>query len=161
MLVLGFVYRFLCGCHGHQWGLNHWGLQYHNLMEYTLGRHMCLLVMVCGPHQEFSEKSFLPLLQVGGSFMLLIHCPQAFLYSWAYSSGGLAEIHLIPLPFLYSGERGILFQVVFQLITWSTLNMWWMLNLVIGLINLHASGQQCASLLNHTFTLVSWAGCQL
>ena len=44
------------------------------------------------------------------------------LYSGAYSLGGLAGSHLIPLPFLHDG-RGLLFQVWCHLMTQSTLNL--------------------------------------
>ena len=49
-----------------------------------LGEHMCLLVMVCCPYQKCTEWLLLPLLWVGGSFMLVI--PQLFnQYGGAYS----------------------------------------------------------------------------
>ena len=64
--------RFLCGCHFYQWGLNHWGLWHCNPLEYTFGRYMCFLMLVCGPHQECTEWLLLQHLQLGGSFMLLI-----------------------------------------------------------------------------------------
>ena len=34
---------------------NHWGLQCHNPSEFTLGRHTCLLMIVCGPCQECTK----------------------------------------------------------------------------------------------------------
>ena len=56
------AFRFPCGCHVHQMGLNHWCLQHCNPSEFTLGRHMCLLRMVCGPHQKCTERLPLSLL---------------------------------------------------------------------------------------------------
>ena len=43
-------FRFPCGCHAHQWGLNNWGLKCFSPMEFILGRHMSLLVMIHGPY---------------------------------------------------------------------------------------------------------------
>ena len=52
IMVFAFCFQvFWCGCYVHQWGLNHWGLLCCSPMEYTLGRHICLLVMVHGPCQ--------------------------------------------------------------------------------------------------------------
>ena len=59
--------RFQSGCSVYQWGINHWGLFHCNPSEYTHGRHMCLLVLVCGQHQECTKWLLLPLLEVGGS----------------------------------------------------------------------------------------------
>ena len=60
-------FRLPCVCHVHQLELKHSGLQYHNPLEYTLGRHMCHLVMVCGPHRECTKWLLLLLAQVGGA----------------------------------------------------------------------------------------------
>ena len=83
----------LSACHVHQWGLSCWGLPYHNLIRYTLGRNMCLLVMVHGSCQYCTEWLLLPLLQVWGSSMLFVQLsPQPFhQYSVAYSFESLAE----------------------------------------------------------------------
>ena len=51
---------------------NCWGLQCHMPIEYAHCRHMHLLMMVSGPHQECAKFLLLPLLWVGGSLMLLI-----------------------------------------------------------------------------------------
>ena len=49
------AFRFPCGCPVHLLGLNHWGLQLHNSSWFTIGRHMCLMVMVCDPCQECTK----------------------------------------------------------------------------------------------------------
>ena len=51
-------------------------------------------------------------------------------YGGACSFGGLAENHSIPLPSLHGGQ-GSFFRFWFHLMTWSTLNLWLALNLVI------------------------------
>ena len=66
------VFRLLDGCHIHKWGLIHWGLHHCNPSQYNLERHMCFPVMVYDPHQRCNKWLFLPLLQVGGSSILLI-----------------------------------------------------------------------------------------
>ena len=66
------AFRIPCGWLVHQWQLNHWGFRHQNPLEYTTGRHVSLLMMVCGPCQECSKWLFLLLLQEGGSFMLPI-----------------------------------------------------------------------------------------
>ena len=55
------VFRFPCGYHAHQWGLNHLSLWCYNPMEYTRIRHICFLVIVCGPCQECIKWLLLPL----------------------------------------------------------------------------------------------------
>ena len=107
------AFRFPCGCHACQWGLNYLGLQCHNPMEYTFGRHMCLLVMVCVPCQYFTKWLLLLVLWVGGSFMLLIQLfPSHSINIVGHTAvGRLAESHPIPLPSLH-GREGLLSQVV-------------------------------------------------
>ena len=58
----------------HQWELNHWGLHHCGPSEHTHGRHMCILVMVIGLHQECTKWLLPPLLQVGGAFYS-VSCP--------------------------------------------------------------------------------------
>ena len=58
-------------------GLSHWGLQCHNLMEFTLGRHMCLLMMICSPCQEGTKWLLLPLFLVGEASCYSCSCSPA------------------------------------------------------------------------------------
>ena len=55
------AFRWYSGCHIHQWGLIHWGLQHCSSSEHTHGRNICILVMVIGPCQECTK-------------WLLLHC---------------------------------------------------------------------------------------
>ena len=48
-------------------GLNCLGLHYYNPSEYTHGRHICLLVVVCYPYPKCTEWLLSQLLQVGGA----------------------------------------------------------------------------------------------
>ena len=87
------------------WGLNHWGLQHHNPSEFILGRHMCLLVIVCDPHQECTNWLLLPLPPIGGALCYSSSYPPVILsIYWTIQLGGLAESHLIPLPSLHGGK---------------------------------------------------------
>ena len=112
LCCLLFTFRFPCDCHVHQWGLNCWGLLCCNCRQYTLGRHMFLLMMVCSPCQECTECLILPLLQEGGGFMLLIQLspaiPSIFLGIKLWGLGKQS-----PNPFTF--------------LTWtlSTLYLWW------------------------------------
>ena len=97
--------RFPCGCCVHLWGLNHWGLQHCNHLEFTPCRHICLLVMVCGPIDECSEWLLLPLPQVWGPYSTHSTVPQPFQqYGVTYSFGVLEEGYLIPLHSLHRRE---------------------------------------------------------
>ena len=61
--------------------------------------------MVIGPHLVCIEWLLPPLPRVGGAFCYQSAVPQPpHLYAGAYSLGGLAESHLIPLPSLHDGE---------------------------------------------------------
>ena len=51
-------------------GLNHWVFYHCNLLKFTLGRHIYLMVIVCGPHQECTKWLFFPLPQVAGIMLL-------------------------------------------------------------------------------------------
>ena len=53
MLLSTFI--FWCGRHFHQWDLNQLGLHHCNPLEFTLGRHMYLLVLVPGPCHRWTE----------------------------------------------------------------------------------------------------------
>ena len=150
------AFRFPFACLVQQWELSCLGLQCCNPMEYTLSRHMHLLVMICGPCEECTGWFLLPLLQVGGASCYSFVCPPAIPSTW------------LGIQLSYMAGSGLLFQVVFHMMTQSTLNLWWMLNLVIcvwwlsfSLMNLLTPGQQSASLLGNTFTLVSWGRCQV
>ena len=54
-------FRFSFGCHFHQQGLSHWDLQHFNPSKFMLGRHMCFLVMICGPQKECIKWLLFPL----------------------------------------------------------------------------------------------------
>ena len=70
----------------------------------SLVRHRSLLMMVCGPHHKCTE--WLLFLLLGGVPCYSLSCLQPFHQNGlAYSFRGLAETHLIPLPFLCGGER--------------------------------------------------------
>ena len=58
-------------CHFHLWGLNHWGLHHHSPSGHTHGRHMSILVIFWGPHQECSRWLLPPLFESRESLMLL------------------------------------------------------------------------------------------
>ena len=59
------AFRCQARCHIHLLGLTHRGLHHCSLLELTHGRHMCNLVMVIGPHQEWTDWLLPPLLWVG------------------------------------------------------------------------------------------------
>ena len=124
------AFRFLFGCHFHQWGLNNWGFICHC---FKWGKLPIIYLAVPQPIQQYGR-------------------PSRF---------GAQQSHQIHLPSLHGG-RDLLLQVVFHLMRQTTLNLWWMLNLVIlvwrlgiRFINVLTPGQQSALLLNHTFILVS------
>ena len=123
------AFRILCGCHVHQWELLHWDLHYCNPLEYTLDRHMCLLVIVhCllpGVHLVAAPSTALSREASCYSFTCLPTTPSIW---W-----GLSELCILgrvtqslQLPCMVG--RGPLFQVVFHPVTHSTLNLWWALN---------------------------------
>ena len=66
-----YAFRFPCGCCFHLWGLNHCGLQHCRHSEFTLGRHMCLMVMVFVWFKEYTEWLLLQLPWVGGHYATL------------------------------------------------------------------------------------------
>ena len=82
------------------------GVHHCNPLELTCGKHIYNLVMVISPHQVCTEWLLLPLLWVGGSLLLnqLSSSHSDYLFDGAYSLGGLAESHLIPLPSLHGRE---------------------------------------------------------
>ena len=74
-------------------------------LEFTHGRHMCNLVMVISPHQVWHRVAAPSTTLSGGALCYSVCCSQpSHLYGGAYSFGGLAESHLIPLPSLNGGE---------------------------------------------------------
>ena len=93
--------------------------------------------------------------------------PQLFQWYGRVYSLRAWQSHLIPLP-SYMVWRGLLFQVVLDLMTLSTANLSWRLNLVIlvwwsgiRLMNLCTPGWWGISLLDHKFILVWWVRCPL
>ena len=55
----------------------------------------------------------------------------SYLYGWAYSFGGAWQRVTWSLNLPCMMGRDLLFHVLFHLMTWSTLNLWWALNLMI------------------------------
>ena len=93
------------GCDIHPWGIHHWVLHSYNPLEFTHGRHMCNLVMVMVPLQVCTVNVPSTTLSWGKPSATQSAVPQpSHLYGGAYSFGGLADSHLIPLPSLHSGE---------------------------------------------------------
>ena len=84
------------------------------VLEDTFGRHIYILVMVCGPHQEYTEVSAPSTALSRGGFMLLI---QLFLSHFTYMvehlalGAGQRVTRSLCLPCMV--EMGLLFQVVF------------------------------------------------
>ena len=93
---------------------------------------MCNLVMVIGPHLVCIEWLLPPLPWVGGSLLLLsLLFPNHPIYMVGHTALGAWQRVTQSLCFPYMMERGLLFQVWCHQMTWSTLNLWWALNLVI------------------------------
>ena len=125
------TFRCPAGCHIHPWGLNHLGLHPCNPLEFTCGRHMCNLVMVIIPHQVCTEWLLPPLHWVGGSLLLLsLLFPRHPIYMVGHTAFGDWQRVTRSLHLPYMVGRG-LFQLWFHPMTWLTLNLWWVLNLVI------------------------------
>ena len=90
--VMVFAFRFPCGCLFCLLGLNLLGLHLCSLFEFTLSRHVCLLLMVHDSFQEFAEWLLFPLLPVGEACADHHAVPQPFQqYGGAYSFRSLAE----------------------------------------------------------------------
>ena len=126
---------------------------------------MCCPVIVCGSQEGCIEWLHLPLFQVGGSLMLLtLLSPRHPINLLACSSGGSAVIWSPCLP--YMEGRDLLFHLVFHPVTKFTPNLWWALNWWFGFSDwvsgwwIYSPGWWNALLLNHKFTMVSWARCQ-
>ena len=101
-----------------------------------------------------------------GSLLLLISCTPVFPTTWwgiqIWGFGTVTQ----PLCLPYMVRRGLLFHVWFQPITWLTLNLWWVLNLVtlmcwlgIRLMSVLTHDLQSSLLLVHTFILGSLVRC--
>ena len=72
-------------CHGSsavKFPFAEWVSQWFLYHVFTLGRHICILVMVCDPHQECTEWLLLPLPQVAGPTCCLYHSSPAILAIW-------------------------------------------------------------------------------
>ena len=93
---LVFALRFPCSCCVHMQGFNHWGLQHCNPLEFTLGRYICLQVMVHGPCKECTDWPFLPHSQLSPAIPLIWCCIQL---------EGAWQSHPISLTSLHGGER--------------------------------------------------------
>ena len=105
--------------------LNCWATQYSNLMEYTLERHMSLLMMVHGPHQECSKWLLLPLLWVGGALSHSFNChPVMAIYMEGHTALGAQQRVTQDLCLPYIVGRGVHFQVALNPISWLSLILW-------------------------------------
>ena len=150
---------FCSGYHTHQWGLNHWGLHPCSPLEHKHCRHLCIMVMVIGSHQEFTEWLLHPLLQLEEPYATHSAVLKPFQqYGGVYSFGGIAES---PDPSAFPH-----FKVWLHMITWLSLNLWWAFNPVIlvwslgiRLMSLLTPGMQSSLLPIHTFTLGLWIRC--
>ena len=88
--------------------------------------------MICGPCQVCIEWILFSLLQLEGNSMLLIQLsPSHSIYMLGHTALGDHQWATWCLCLPYMAERGICFQVVFYPMTQSTVNLWWVLNLVI------------------------------
>ena len=86
--------------------LKDWSLQHHNTSEYTLGRHMYLLVMAHVRNALSGCSS--PTALSRGNYVTHSAVPQQFhQYGGAHSFGGLTESHPITPPSLHGGDRSI------------------------------------------------------
>ena len=110
------TFRCHAVCHIHQWGLNHWDVHHCHLLELTQGRNLSNLVMVISPCQEYTKWLLPPLLQVGGSLLLLSQLSSSHSnYMVWYSALGAWQRVTQSLCLPYMVERGLLFQVWFHL----------------------------------------------
>ena len=81
-------------------------------MGYTLGRHLCLLLMVCGPHQECTEWLLIPLHEVGGALSYSFICPPAIpSIWWGIQLWRLGRESPDPYVFLTWWGRGIFYKL--------------------------------------------------
>ena len=125
------IFRCHAGCHIHPWGLNQWGLYHCNCLEFTHGRHMCHLVRVIGPHQVCTVAAPSTTLSRGSLMLLCLLFPTHPDYMVGHTALGTWQRVTQSLCLPYMVGRGLLFQVWFHPMTWSTLNLQWALNLVI------------------------------
>ena len=56
VMTFAFASKFWCDHHAHWLGLNHWGLNHCNPLQYIHSRNMCLLVLVHDPCQGCMEQ---------------------------------------------------------------------------------------------------------
>ena len=85
--------------------------------------------MVHGPCQECPELLLLPLLQVGGDFMVLIQLsPNPYINMLGHTVLGLCKV-IQSQPSIHCREA--VFHVVFHPVTQLTLELCWVLNIVI------------------------------
>ena len=104
VMVYACTFRFPCGCH-----VYHWDSSYHSPLEYTHGRHMCLLVLVHAPHWECTGWLLPPLLWVGGASCYWISCPAANpSISWGIKFRDCSRESPDPSAFLTWQERSSL-----------------------------------------------------
>ena len=72
---------------------------------YPCQAYMCLLVMVCGPHQEWTEWLLLHCHELGRVSCCSSHCSLSHSNNMVrHTALGAWQSHLIPPPFLHGGE---------------------------------------------------------
>ena len=105
------TFSFWCDCSWHQLGLICLGLNHCNPLKHITDRHMCLLVLVFGPHRSAVSSCFSHV-QVGWYFMLLKQLsPSHSVSTMGHTALGIEQSHLIPLPSLPYMVRRDLLQV--------------------------------------------------
>ena len=81
---------------------------------------------MCGVHQMAASSTALS----RGRLMVLMSLSHS-IYMLGHTAVGAWQRVTYSLSLLYMVERGLLFQVVFHLMIQSSLNVWWVLHLVI------------------------------
>ena len=99
-------------------------------LELTHDRHMCNLAMVIGNTRYAQSAVPSTALSRGDPSATQLSSSHSN-YIVRHTTWGLGRESPEPSFFPCMVGRGLLFQVSFHLITWSTLNLWWELNMVI------------------------------
>ena len=164
--VMVFAFRCPCGCML-ICGAHILGLQHHNPFEFTLGMHLCLLVMVHSPCWDaVSGCCFYCLDLEGASHYSSCFVPAILAIWWGIQLWTLVESHLVPPPSIHGG-KGSTFagsappndmddfeSVVGVKLSDSGVVIRYQVDEFT-----HTLGQQSVSLFDHTFILVSWVRC--
>ena len=118
------AFRFQCCCHIHQWGFNHWDFPTATLQSIPMVPPWLWSMAT----QEVHQVAALSTASGRGSHRLL---SQLFSSHSISMMGHTAFGAQLTLCSCYMVGRGLLFQVLFHPMTWSTWNLWWALNLLI------------------------------